>query len=169
MQVTKRFEFSYGHCLPNHSGKCRNLHGHNAVLEVTVSGDIHPLPGTSSEGMLIDFSELKRLVNWSVVDVWDHKMLVAGDEPIVEAFVLYENVKERIGLQDQLVNVGCRTTAENLAKAAYKLIVEGIETNYGRGLVLNCVRFFETPTSWAEYTNDDWTADGFRELDIEEE
>ena len=30
-QVTKTIEFSYGHRLLNHNGKCRYLHGHNGM------------------------------------------------------------------------------------------------------------------------------------------
>lgn len=51
-------------------GKCNNLngHGHNYRLEVTVRGPVDPVTG-----MVINISELKRLIQCQVTDVLDHK------------------------------------------------------------------------------------------------
>src|SRR3990167_3440006 len=84
MLITKTFEFSYAHILPNHNGKCRKLHGHNAVVEVTV-GSLDLQPGGSSEGMVMDFGDLKNIVKNLVLDKWDHFFLAKGDEWVVEA------------------------------------------------------------------------------------
>ena len=64
------FSFAAAHHLPGHDGLCKNLHGHNYKLEVEFSGQI--IHGT---GMIIDFQEIKQLVNENVVKHLDHKHL----------------------------------------------------------------------------------------------
>lgn len=72
--ITRRFSFDSAHYLPGHEGKCQNLHGHTYILEVTVGRD-SLIEGGSSEGMIIDFSDLKSIVNKLVVDPLDHQCL----------------------------------------------------------------------------------------------
>ena len=67
MRVKRQFGFEAAHRLPNHPGKCRELHGHSFRLEVTVEGPIEP-----ASGMVIDFAEVKRIVRDQVVDRLDH-------------------------------------------------------------------------------------------------
>ena len=38
-KITKKIDFCYGHRLLEHKGKCRNLHGHNGVLEIDIVSD----------------------------------------------------------------------------------------------------------------------------------
>jgi 6-pyruvoyltetrahydropterin/6-carboxytetrahydropterin synthase len=70
VRVRRRFEFESAHLLPNHPGKCRNLHGHSYILEVTVDRAVDP-----QSGMAIDFADLKTVVKTEVVDVLDHKYI----------------------------------------------------------------------------------------------
>ena len=67
--VTRTFTFEAAHQLPWHDGKCRNLHGHSYRLEVTVEGPIGP------QGIVVDFADIKRVVERDVVDVYDHRYL----------------------------------------------------------------------------------------------
>lgn len=69
LTVTKRFEFCYSHFLPAHQGKCKELHGHNGILEVEVTGRVDP-----STGMIIDFGNLKIALE-RVLEKLDHKHL----------------------------------------------------------------------------------------------
>lgn len=68
-QVTKSFHFEAAHQLPWHAGRCRQLHGHGYRLEVTVEG---PLDGN---GVVVDFDDLKGVVQREVVDRYDHAYL----------------------------------------------------------------------------------------------
>ena len=67
--ITRKFDFCYGHRLPRHSGKCQQQHGHNAVLEVTIGGEV------DEEGMIEYFGDVKRQVDHYVVNLLDHKYL----------------------------------------------------------------------------------------------
>lgn len=70
MIVRRRFEFEAAHRLPNHPGKCRELHGHSYGLFVRVE---RPVDETS--GMAIDFSDLKTIVRDRVLSRLDHVYL----------------------------------------------------------------------------------------------
>lgn len=73
ISVTKIFTFAAAHHLPNYNGKCKNVHGHNFKLFVTVKlrRDHVGFP----EGMIVDFAELKSLVKDNVIDIIDHTNL----------------------------------------------------------------------------------------------
>ena len=57
-RVTKSVSFCYGHRLLNYDGKCRHLHGHNADAVITLESET-----LDERGMLVDFSDIKALVN----------------------------------------------------------------------------------------------------------
>jgi 6-pyruvoyltetrahydropterin/6-carboxytetrahydropterin synthase len=67
--VTRTFTFEAAHQLPWHTGKCRNLHGHSYRLEVTVEGPL------GDHGIVVDFADIKDVVERDVVAVYDHRYL----------------------------------------------------------------------------------------------
>lgn len=72
LTVTKKFNFSYAHRLPNYDGDCANMHGHNSEVEVefTYSG----LSPRAYVGMIVDFKTIKKVVG-PIIDQLDHSML----------------------------------------------------------------------------------------------
>ncbi len=71
--VTKIMHFSAAHSLPDHQGKCRNIHGHTYTVEVTVEG---PLQDEGpARAMVLDFGDLGDVVARLVVDPLDHQYL----------------------------------------------------------------------------------------------
>jgi 6-pyruvoyltetrahydropterin/6-carboxytetrahydropterin synthase len=70
MIVARSFEFQAAHHLPNHPGKCHNLHGHTYRLEVLCAGAVE-----ASSGMVVDFAEVKAVVTARVLDALDHTLL----------------------------------------------------------------------------------------------
>ena len=72
--VTKIFMFEACHHLPHYDGACARPHGHSYKLEVTVDGMIQP-NWNSKCGMIIDFKDLKSVVNESVIKKYDHSNL----------------------------------------------------------------------------------------------
>lgn len=73
--VTKLFEFEACHHLPHYDGACHNIHGHSYKLEVTVSGQVSKNEKDPKCGMIIDFKDLKAIVNSVAVDKYDHSNL----------------------------------------------------------------------------------------------
>ena len=81
--ITRKLEFDAGHRIPDHKSQCRNLHGHRYVLEITLIGNVIEQEGSSDNGMIMDFSDVKAIAHQHLVDVWDHAFLVyAKDTPV---------------------------------------------------------------------------------------
>ena len=76
VRVTKEFDFEMAHALWNYDGACKNIHGHSYGLLVTVSGT--PISDISNPklGMVMDFGDLKQIVRSTVVDVFDHALVL---------------------------------------------------------------------------------------------
>ncbi len=72
IRITKCFEFEAGHALYGYDGKCKNIHGHSYKLCVTVAGSPIEDINHPKNGMVIDFGDLKKIVNKYIVDVYDH-------------------------------------------------------------------------------------------------
>ena len=145
MQITTRLEFDAGHRIPNHKSQCRNLHGHRYVLEITLSGDIIKQKEVSEDGMVMDFSDVKKIARESVVDVWDHAFLVfKGDQVVLDFLNSLPNHKTVI--------FPTVPTAENMAAEAFKILKNQYQDTYGNHLKLERVRLYETPNSWADAT-----------------
>lgn len=70
MELDVLFHFCAAHRLPYYDGPCFRMHGHNYTLEVTVGGPVDP-----KTGMVLDFEELKRIVNTHVLAAVDHQVL----------------------------------------------------------------------------------------------
>ncbi len=120
MTVCKEFTFDAAHYLPSHEGLCRNMHGHTYRLLVGISGPIVEDEQSSMNGMVLDFSQLKSIVQALIIKRLDHKML-----------------------NDVLPFV---TTAENMAFWMFK----EIEGQLSSSLTMEFIRLYETPTSYAE-------------------
>ncbi len=143
ISVTRRLEFDAGHRIPDHRSQCRNLHGHRYVLEVTLQGDVVSTPGSSDNGMVMDFSEIKAIANRELVHRWDHAFLVyAGDEAVVDFLQTLPGHKT--------VVIDRIPTVENLARIAFDTLAPHYHGHYGLDLRLTRVRLYETPNCWAD-------------------
>jgi 6-pyruvoyltetrahydropterin/6-carboxytetrahydropterin synthase len=69
MILKKQFTFDAAHNLVRYHGKCERLHGHTYRMSVAVKGT------PDDEGMVVDFLEVKRIVNEEVVSKFDHAYL----------------------------------------------------------------------------------------------
>ena len=143
MQITRRLEFDAGHRIPNHASQCRHLHGHRYAIEITLSGEVIDTEGASEQGMVMDYSEVKRIAREQVVDAWDHAFLVyRGDTPVLE---FLQSLPEH-----KTVVLDVPPTAENLAIVAFNILDPAYRDSYGNHLKLERVRIFETPNNWAD-------------------
>ena len=69
MKVGREFYFDAAHSLPEYKGECEQVHGHTYKLEVVVRGKLN------DSGMVLDFEELKKVVEKRVIGKLDHKNL----------------------------------------------------------------------------------------------
>jgi 6-pyruvoyltetrahydropterin/6-carboxytetrahydropterin synthase len=109
--VSKSFRFEAAHRLPWYDGPCKDLHGHSYEMRVELTGE------PDSNGMVVDFKEIKRVVG-PLVDDWDHALLVsAEDQELIDA-------AESLG--SRYVLLPFDSTAENLtAYVAEFLLSDG--------------------------------------------
>jgi 6-pyruvoyltetrahydropterin/6-carboxytetrahydropterin synthase len=103
MFLTRKAEFSASHVCRNPDfDEVRNRevygnnanpngHGHNYVLEVTLSGDADPVTG-----MVFDLRELKEILNREVVDPMDHRFLNYEVAPFDKIIPTTENIATEI-------------------------------------------------------------------------
>ena len=143
MQITRRLEFDAGHRIPNHTSQCRHLHGHRYAIEITLSGDIIATEGLSEQGMVMDYSEVKRIAKEQLVDAWDHAFLVyRGDKTVLD---FLNSLPEH-----KTVVLDVPPTAENLATVAFNILDSAYRDIYANQLRLGRVRIYETPNNWAD-------------------
>jgi 6-pyruvoyltetrahydropterin/6-carboxytetrahydropterin synthase len=143
MLITRRLEFDAGHRIPNHASQCRHLHGHRYAIEITLSGDIITTEGQPEQGMVMDFSDVKRIANEKLVDTWDHAFLAyRGDKAVCDFLASLPEHKTVI--------LDTVPTAENLAQIAFNILDPAYRDTYDNRLRLEQVRIYETPNNWAD-------------------
>jgi 6-pyruvoyltetrahydropterin/6-carboxytetrahydropterin synthase len=137
--IMKRITFCAGHRLLNHGGKCENLHGHNYVIEIFVTGD-----RTDEIGRLVDFSIINRLFKAWIDEHWDHSMLFWDvDSVAIEAV---QSVQPH-----RIYRMPCNPTAENMARYLLERVgPELLRQVADYQLRVSKVVLWETETSCAE-------------------
>lgn len=143
--ISKEIEFDAGHRVSTHGSKCRNPHGHRYKVRVTCEGEIIDDPSRTDHGMLIDFGNLKTIMNNRIHDVLDHGFIVWEDD-IVTRKMMDEFAKE---YDWNYIVFPYIPTAENIARWAWNEIVDDIQVEFGNDLKLYEVAIWETPTSVA--------------------
>lgn len=128
--VSREIEFCYGHRLLNYPGKCRHLHGHNGRVIITFEA-----AGLDERGMVLDFTEIKRVINGWIDENLDHRMLLSRTDPVVPILQ---------GLQEPMFLMDVNPTAENIAKLIFDIAVE-------KGFPVVDVRMWETANCCAKY------------------
>lgn len=145
--ITRKLEFDAGHRIPDHKSQCRNLHGHRYTLEVTLVGAVIEEEGSSDNGMIMDFSDVKALAKQHLVDVWDHAFLAYEKDTVVREFL--DSIPGH-----KTVIIDRIPTVENLAQTAFNILKIAYQDRYGTGLRLRKLVLHETPNCWAEITDD---------------
>ena len=69
MRLSRTFKFDAAHKLVDYPGVCRRIHGHTYTLTVTVEGE------PDDTGMIIDFFDIKKVVEETVIAKVDHTYL----------------------------------------------------------------------------------------------
>ena len=145
IRITKQFSFETGHALYGYDGKCKNIHGHSYQLFVTVIGK----PISNSEhvkfGMVIDFSDLKKIIKEEIVDVFDHAMVFNKNTPHVEL------AKELSDRGHDVILVDYQPTSEMMVID----FVQKIKNRLPNTIKLHALKLQETTTCFAEWVASD--------------
>ncbi len=145
IRITKQFNFETGHALYGYDGKCKNVHGHSYKLSVTVIGK--PITDTKNVkyGMVIDFSDLKKIVKEEIVDLFDHATVFNKNTPHIE---LAEELKSR---GHHVILVDYQPTSENMVID----FASKIKARLPENIKLFSLRLQETESSYAEWFQSD--------------
>jgi 6-pyruvoyltetrahydropterin/6-carboxytetrahydropterin synthase len=130
-RVTRGIEFCYGHRLLNYDGKCKHLHGHNGRAIITLESET-----LDDRGMVIDFSDMKKVVSKWIDDNLDHRMILQHADPIVP--VLRE-------MNEPMFLIDTNPTAENIARLIHEFAAD-------HGFPIVKTELWETPNCFATYT-----------------
>ena len=129
-QVTREIDFCYGHRLLNYEGKCKYLHGHNGRVVITIEAE-----SLDNRGMVLDFSDIKRVVSTWIDENLDHRMLLNRDDPVIP---MLQELGEPLFLFD------ANPTAENIARLIH-------EFTAAQDFPVVETRLWETPRCYATY------------------
>jgi 6-pyruvoyltetrahydropterin/6-carboxytetrahydropterin synthase len=141
IRITKEFSFETGHALYGYDGKCKNVHGHSYKLSVTVIGV--PITDRTNVkfGMVIDFSDLKKIVKEEIVDHFDHATVFNETTPHIE---LAHELKNR---GHHVILVDYQPTSENMVID----FAEKIKNRLPAPIQLHSLKLQETDSSFAEW------------------
>ncbi len=144
IRITKEFKIEMAHALKGYDGLCKNIHGHSYELNVTVSG--YPITGDNNPklGMVMDFGDLKKIVNEEIVNQFDHALVLSEKMP---GSLLNElkNQFERI-----IITTYNPTSEMILIDFATRL-----KSQLPENIVLKYMLLRETVTSYAEWFAED--------------
>lgn len=143
IRLTKEFHFEMAHVLSGYDGPCSNMHGHSYTLNVTVIGEPIKQLDNVKLGMVMDFTDLKRIVNELIIQRFDHAVSVMENTPIHHKLVEGEFARvEALPFQP---------TCENLLPFFAQLISHKLP----QGVALHHLRLRETATAFAEWYAED--------------
>jgi len=121
--ITKQFKFCAAHKYWNNSwdkdknfevfGDDIKVHGHNYVLDITITGPIN-----DQSGFVFDIQKLKKIVNKKIISVLDHSQIqddipwFKGKQPSTENLVLFiwEQVEPMVDTPAKLHKIKLRET-----------------------------------------------------------
>jgi 6-pyruvoyltetrahydropterin/6-carboxytetrahydropterin synthase len=141
VRVSKIFRFETAHVLDNYDGKCSNLHGHSYELVVTVIGKPIEDKNNVKCGMVIDFSDLKKIVKTHIVDVFDHALVIRDDSR-------FKGIESN---HTQVIYKPYQPTAENMVIDFAQILKRELP----KGIELKRIALMETATSIAEWCAED--------------
>ncbi|WP_439880091.1 6-pyruvoyl trahydropterin synthase family protein [Pontibacter sp. MBLB2868] len=140
IRLTRLFTFEMAHALQDYDGPCRHIHGHSYKLEVTVIGaplvdETHP-----KNGMVLDFGDLKTLVQETVLHDLDHALLLRSDSDAALVRVLQQQ-------RHKLLLTPYQPSCENMLIDIKTRLSKKMPEN----LMLHSLKLWETQNSFAEW------------------
>ncbi len=140
IRVTKEFNFEIAHALWNYDGPCANIHGHSYRMFVTVIGDPINDENNPKNGMVVDFGDLKKIVNQEIIDPLDHSIILNK-----KAFDSLNSTDNQMFKKQYIVDY--QPTCENMLIDFTRKLLKKIPA----GLKLHNIKLYETATSFAEW------------------
>ena len=141
IRITKKFDFETAHALYGYDGKCKNVHGHSYKLFVTVIGTPIDDKEHVKNGMVIDFTDLKKIVKEEIEDVFDHATIFNRNSP-------------HLDLANFMIKEGHHVILVDYQPSSEMMIldfVDRIKAKLPNAVELHSLKLYETESSYAEW------------------
>ncbi len=140
IRITKEFSFETSHALYQYDGLCKNIHGHSYKLFVTLIGE--PINDIENPklGMVMDFGDLKKIVNKLIVNKFDHSIILNSKSKLS-----LSKSSEEMFIRIHFVDY--QPTCENLVIYFAKILKKHLQKN----VELFSIKLHETANSYAEW------------------
>lgn len=133
--ATRKLEFDAAHRVKKHESKCKNLHGHRYVVEVTAEA-----PELDALGRVVDFGELKEKLGSWIDEHWDHQTILFAEDKALGEAIAAETGQPIFYLPEN-------PTAENMAKYLLEVVCPQL---FSAPLKISKITLRETPNCWVE-------------------
>lgn len=147
IQVETSHTICAAHRLLNHPGKCARIHGHNYKITYTLIRHNFDFMG---DGMVLDFSEIKKNVCQYVDAIMDHKIILQETDPLVQ--ILANSLGEE-EFKNQVFIMNARPTAEVMAASILFNVQEQLNKLCDGKITVGSVKVEETPGNAATANN----------------
>jgi len=141
IRITKHFDFEAAHALHGYDGKCKNIHGHSYQLYVTIIGTPINDNTNPKNGMVLDFGDLKKIVNTEIITIFDHSIILNKNSEHLELAKKISDYSQRIVL------VAYQPTSELMLID----FAERIKNKLPKQVKLHSLKLNETNNSYAEW------------------
>ena len=141
IRITKKFRFEAAHALYGYDGKCKNIHGHNYKLFVTVVGSPTSDSSNVKFGMVMDFDDLKKIVKAEIIKEFDHSVIFNKNSPHKK-------------LADDLIKNGHKVVLADYQPTIEEMIIDfanKISSKLPSEIKLHSLKLEETETSYSEW------------------
>lgn len=143
VRITRSFSFEMAHFLPGYDGPCSHVHGHSFKLYVTVSGQPFQKPENPKDGMIMDFHDLKKIVEHEIVNKYDHALLVKKG-------ALEVDQQNNFAFQN-IIGKDYQPTSEMLILEFASVLKD----NLPEKVILHSLKLYETEKSFVEWYRND--------------
>jgi 6-pyruvoyltetrahydropterin/6-carboxytetrahydropterin synthase len=134
---TRRIEFDAAHRIINHESKCKMLHGHRYVVEITFEA----INGLDNLGRVIDFGNIKEIFGSFIDNKLDHNTILSIKDKELGDFIAKTTNQEIYYLKEN-------PTAENIAKHLFEEVCPILFQEYQINIAK--IKIFETPNCSVE-------------------
>ena len=136
ISCTRKISFDSAHRLMTHESNCKYLHGHRYVCEATFEA-----PQIDDLGMVIDFSEIKKVLGDWIKQALDHNTILSRNDTEL-ANSIEKHTHKKVYLLDS------NPTAENIALHILNDICPKLFKNHN----VTCIRIrlHESENSYVE-------------------
>jgi len=136
VECTRRIEFDAGHRVMGHENKCKYLHGHRYVLEITARAS-----ELDSLGRVVDFGVLKSIMKEWIDENLDHNVILGKKDKALGDVIAKET-------RQNIYYLKSNPTAENIALHIKSDIIPLLFTKDSFDIVK--LRLYETPNAYVE-------------------